>query len=95
LNSESGASGVVPLTASTIYRLDPILVVVSPRCGQRKISLHRLAVEGSAVALGWIAKGVEIALIGVVAVNLIGAYGSAGGVVRAALGSLQLERRTS
>lgn len=51
-------------------------------------------VVGPYFALGWIAKGVELALMSVVAVDLIRAYGSPAGVVRAILASLQFERGT-
>lgn len=63
--------------------------------GYAAVTIVSYLVVGPYFALGWVAKGVEIALIGVVAADLVGAYGSPSGVVRAALGSLQLERRTS
>lgn len=63
--------------------------------GYAGVTIASYLIVGPYFALGWIAKGVEIALIGVLAVDLIGAYGSPAGIVRAALGSLQLERRTS
>ncbi len=52
-------------------------------------------IVGPHFALGWITKGVELALIGVVAADLIHAFGSARGVVRAVAASLQPERRAS
>lgn len=62
--------------------------------GYAGVTIVSYLIVGPYFALGWIAKGVEIALIGVVAVDLIDAYGSPAGVVRGTLGSLQLERRT-
>ena len=57
------------------------------------VTIASYLIVGPYFALGWIAKGVEIALIGVVAAGLIGVYGSPAAVIRAALGSLQLESK--
>jgi hypothetical protein len=62
--------------------------------GYAAVTIASYLIAGPYFALGWIAKGVEIALIGVVAADLVGIYGSPAGVIRAARGSLQLERRT-
>ena len=42
--------------------------------------------------LGWITKGIEVAIIGLVFVELLSAYGDLGGLWRAAVGSLRLSR---
>ena len=62
--------------------------------GYAGVTIVSYLIVGPYFALGWIAKGVEIALMSVVAVDLLRAYGSPGGVVRAALASLQFERGT-
>ena len=61
--------------------------------GYAAVTIISYLIVGPYFALGWIAKGVEIALIGVVAADLIGAYGGGRDVVRAAADSLQTERR--
>ena len=63
--------------------------------GYAAVTVVSYLVIGPYFALGWIAKGVEIALIGVLAANLTGAYGSVRGAVRAAVASLPAVRRTS
>jgi hypothetical protein len=59
------------------------------------VTILAYLIVGPYFALGWITKAVEVALVGVVAADLIRAYGSAPGVVRAAIASLQPERRAS
>jgi hypothetical protein len=44
-------------------------------------------------SLGWIAKGIEVAIVGLVVVDVLGAYGSPTGLVRAAIASLPIARR--
>jgi hypothetical protein len=63
--------------------------------GYAAVTVASYLIVGPYFALGWVAKGVEVALIGVVAADLIGAYGSVGDVVRAAAGSLHPARRAS
>jgi hypothetical protein len=63
--------------------------------GYAAVTVISYLIVGPYFALGWIAKGVEVALIGVVAASLIGAYGSARDAVGAAIGSLGTARRTS
>jgi hypothetical protein len=63
--------------------------------GYAAVTIVSYLIVGPYFALGWIAKAVELALIGVVAADLVSAYGSPADVVRAALGSLQFERRTT
>ena len=57
--------------------------------GYAAVTIASYLIVGPYFALGWIAKGVELALIGVLAADLIGAYGSASGVLRAAVESFQ------
>jgi hypothetical protein len=52
-------------------------------------------VVGPYFTLGYIAKGIEVTLIGALAVDAARVYGSPGGIVRAALDSLGLERSPS
>jgi hypothetical protein len=42
---------------------------------------------GPYFALGWITKGIELAIVGLLAADLLGTYGSAGGVLRSAVAS--------
>ena len=63
--------------------------------GYAAVTILSYLILGPYFALGWIAKGVEIALIGVVGAHLIAAYGSPAGVVRAAVASLDIEGTTS
>jgi hypothetical protein len=63
--------------------------------GYAVVTIASYLVIGPYFALGWIAKGVEIALIGVVAANLVGAYGNVRDAVRAATKSLPTARSTS
>jgi hypothetical protein len=59
------------------------------------VTIVSYLILGPYFELGWIAKGVEVALIGVVSAELIAAYGSAGNVARAAANSLQTTLRRS
>ena len=63
--------------------------------GYAAVTVVSYLIVGPYFALGWIAKGVEVALIGVVAANLLGAYGSVRAAVRAAVESLQTVRGPS
>jgi hypothetical protein len=49
-------------------------------------------VIGPYFALGWITKGVEVALIGLLAIQTVHTYGSPIGLFRAAFNSLRFER---
>jgi hypothetical protein len=42
--------------------------------------------------LGWIAKGIEVAILTLLAADLLRRYGSPAGIMRAALGSLGIDR---
>ena len=46
-------------------------------------------VMGPYFSLGWVAKGIEVALIALLAADLVRLYGSPAGLVRAAVGSLR------
>jgi hypothetical protein len=48
------------------------------------------AISASRFDLGWITKGIEVAIAGLVIVDLLSAYGDLGGLWRAAIGSLRL-----
>ncbi len=63
--------------------------------GYAAVTIVSYLIIGPFFPLGWIAKGVEIALMGVVAANLLGARRGARAAVRAAIESLQTVRRTS
>ena len=60
--------------------------------GYTTVTILGYLVIGPYFALGWITKGVEVALIGLIAMQLVRAYGGPIGVVRAAFGSLRFER---
>jgi hypothetical protein len=63
-----------------------------PRVGLAGFTLVTLAaylVVGPYFSLGWIAKAVEVAILILLAADVIRAYGSPGGLVVAALGSIQ------
>jgi hypothetical protein len=60
--------------------------------GYTTVTILGYLVIGPYFALGWITKGVEVALIGLIAMQLVRAYGGPIGVVRTAFGSLRFER---
>ena len=49
---------------------------------------------GPYFALGWIAKGIEVAIVALVAVDVLATYGTVGGLVRAAFDSLGIRRQS-
>jgi hypothetical protein len=57
--------------------------------GYAAVTIVAYLVMGPYFSLGWIAKAVEVALIVVVAVDLVRIYGSPAGIVRSALSSLR------
>jgi hypothetical protein len=63
--------------------------------GYATVTVASYLIVGPYFALGWIAKGIEMALIGVIAADLIGAYGNVRGVVHAAASSLHPARKAS
>jgi hypothetical protein len=60
--------------------------------GYATVTILGYLVIGPYFALGWITKGVEVALIGLIAMQLVRAYGSPIGLFRAAFSSLRFER---
>ena len=57
------------------------------------VTIAAYLVIGPHFDLGWITKGIEVAIVTLVAVDVLSTYGSAGGLVSAALESLGLRRR--
>jgi hypothetical protein len=51
-------------------------------------------VMGPHFSLGWVAKGIEVAILALLVADAVRAYGSAPGLVRAALASVGLGRGT-
>jgi hypothetical protein len=56
--------------------------------GYAALTIAGYLVMGPYFTLGWIAKGIEVALIGVIVVDIIRVYGSPMGLVRSALASV-------
>ena len=52
------------------------------------LTIAAYLVMGPYFSLGWIAKGVEVALIGLLAVDILRVYGSPMGLVRTAVASV-------
>lgn len=63
--------------------------------GYAAVTIAGYLVIGPYFTLGWIAKGIEVALIGLLAIDVMRVYGSPAGLVRTALDSLGVERRLS
>jgi hypothetical protein len=57
--------------------------------GYTAVTIGAYLVMGPYFTLGWVAKGVEVAIIVLIAADLFRVYGSPAGLVRAALGSLR------
>jgi hypothetical protein len=60
--------------------------------GYAAITIGAYLAMGPYFSLGWVAKGIEFAVVGLVAVDLLSAYGDPGGLWRGATGSLRLSR---
>ena len=56
--------------------------------GYTAMTIAGYLVMGPYFSLGWIAKGIEVALIALLAVDIIRVYGSPAGMVRSALSSV-------
>lgn len=89
------ALGYVALSAALAATLIPHPLVRRfawlPRVGLAAYAVTTIAaylVMGPYFTLGWIAKAVEVVLVALVAVDLMRAYGSPAGLIRAALSSL-------
>ena len=61
--------------------------------GYAALTIGSYLVIGPYFSLGWIAKAIELAIIGLVLVDVMRVYGSPAGLVRAALGSIGSDRR--
>ena len=63
--------------------------------GYAGLTISAYLVMGPYFTLGWITKGIEVALIALVAVDVIRTFGSPMGLVRAALASVPGRRTTA
>jgi hypothetical protein len=63
--------------------------------GYAGITIVGYVVLGPHFLLGWVTKGIEIALIGLVTVDLLTTYRGPKGLLRAAIGSVQFEGKAS
>lgn len=61
--------------------------------GYTVLTIGAYLVVGPYFALGWIAKGIEVAIVGLLVVDMLRTYSSFGGLSQAAVGSLQALRR--
>jgi hypothetical protein len=57
--------------------------------GYTTITIGAYLVIGPYFTLGWVAKGIEVAILVLLAADLVRLYGSPAGLVRAAIGSLR------
>ncbi len=57
--------------------------------GYAAVTIVAYLVMGPYFSLGWVAKGVEVAIIALLAADLVRLYGSPAGLLSAALGSLR------
>ena len=64
--------------------------------GYTAVTIAGYLVIGPYFGLGWVAKAIEVAIIALLAADIVRAYGSPAGLVRAALASIGLdwERRS-
>jgi hypothetical protein len=58
--------------------------------GYALVTIGAYVVIGPYFALGWIAKGIEVAIIGLIVVDLLGTYGDPVSLARLVLGSVRL-----
>jgi hypothetical protein len=61
--------------------------------GYTAVTIGAYLVIGPYFSLGWVAKGIEVAILTLLAVDLLARYGSLGAIVRTALDSLGLGGR--
>lgn len=52
------------------------------------VTIGAYLATGPYIVLGWVAKGIEIAIVGLIGVDLIGRYGTVSGLLRAATASV-------
>ena len=60
--------------------------------GYAVLTIGAYVIVGPYFDLGWITKGIEVAIAGLVIVDLLSAFGDLGGLWRAAIGSLRPPR---
>jgi hypothetical protein len=60
--------------------------------GYTVLTIGAYVVVGPHFVLGWITKGIEVAIVGLLMVDTLGAYGSIRGLSKAAFGSLEALR---
>ena len=53
------------------------------------VTIGAYLATGPYILLGWVAKGIEVAIVGLIGVDLLSTYGSPSGVVRAAAASIR------
>jgi hypothetical protein len=56
--------------------------------GYTLVTIGAYLVIGPYFTLGWVTKGIELAIVGLVVVDLLDGYGSPGGLVRSAVASV-------
>jgi uncharacterized membrane protein YeiB len=92
LNALGYATLAAALAASTIPNPFVRRFAWLPRvalAGYTAVTIVAYLVIGPYFTLGWVAKGIEVAIIALLAADLVRLYGSPEGLVRAALGSLR------
>jgi hypothetical protein len=55
------------------------------------VTIGAYLVMGPYILLGWIAKGIEVAIVGLIGVDLLSTYGSPSGLIRAATASVRIK----
>jgi hypothetical protein len=55
------------------------------------VTIGAYLATGPYILLGWVAKGIEVAIVGLIGVDLLSTYGSPSGVVRAAAASVRIK----
>jgi hypothetical protein len=95
--NDLGYAGLALAYATAALAPIPIVQRFSwlPRIGLAAYALTTIVaylVIGPYFALGWITKGIEAAVVGLVVVDLLEGYGSPGGLVRSAVASVSGRR---
>lgn len=96
----SGYGVLAALVAVTTLARHPILRRLAwlPRlglAGYTGVTILGYLAVGPYFFLGWVTKAIEVVLVGLIAVDLLVSYRGPGGLLRAAIGSLGLERNPS
>ncbi len=92
-----GLAGLVVIGATVRHPLVERFAWL-PRIGLIGFAAMTIAaylVIGPYFSLGWIAKAIEVTLIGLLVLDILRVHGSPAGLVRAAISSLGFERRFS